>query len=162
MGRLAFRIGLAVLMFASTGWCFFTLFIPLGEESARRAEVRDGRCPECGRELPRGGQCPKCRVVKESTKEKAAAGKFALIRSLSLPAKVAIFVSGVGLLIVIVGRGRLPVLRWPRMGAYYYCRCEKCQRKLRYPGRRQGYPGKCPGCGAEFIFPKPDPAEMIA
>jgi DNA-directed RNA polymerase subunit RPC12/RpoP len=43
--------------------------------------------------------------------------------------------------------------RAPKEEEFYYYRCAKCRRKMRYAARQAKSKGMCPQCKERFVFP---------
>jgi predicted Zn-ribbon and HTH transcriptional regulator len=152
-------IGLIVLGVALLAWLVLTLASG-GSTKTAAAKMTDNRCPNCGRELPRGaaasGECPFCAV--EGGSEKAR-----FKRETSLAAKPVIPIALFGLFLLLLGLHVVVVLRTrtggKRVEVLHHVNCQKCGRRLRYRPSQIGHLAKCPLCQKPILFPKPTEAE---
>lgn len=158
MNRRVFGFILIGVVLVSTGGCLVVMLAPSSE---KQAVVREGYCPECGKELTRGGTCPTCFVQK--TKEKAKAAGPSFWRDLSPKAKWAIFSGATLLNVLLIYCAWMPRFKRKRDEyAPHRFRCPKCRRKFKYADSKIGVSAVCTGCHESFVFPEPSEEEATA
>jgi hypothetical protein len=156
MTRLT-RIGMAALGVGLLAWVGLML-LTTGDTKTGPAVVDEGKCPECGRDLPRsvrdaGGECPFCKLEGKSVDVGKARAGPSLLRGPTIPFAV----GGAFVLLLLV---HAVFLVRHRAGSQkeeviYYINCRKCGRRLRYRERQAGRIAKCPLCQTVVLFPKP-------
>lgn len=149
-------VGIVVL---SMGGCVYVVLAPTAD---KKPVAREGYCPECGNQLPRGGSvCPYCFVHQQQAQaKKAAAAPVSRWKELSMRAKVGIFIGTSLLNVAVIYWGWFPRRKGPEEEEEvqpHRFRCPKCQRKVKYSDAKVGLPALCPGCKTPFIYPQPEP-----
>jgi hypothetical protein len=117
-------------------------------------------CEFCGRPLPSSKVCLTCsaemgREVYEAKREQK--------HWYNSPVAATTIIS---LLCVLVS-AHIGILLYKQRGRkkeefYFYTRCSKCGRKLRYRESQIARLGKCPICQKPIIFPKPPPVRKVS
>lgn len=146
----------------SSGGCLY-LMLSSSSSEGRTAAVREGYCPECGRQLPRGAGCPYCLLQKQSKEKQKTAENTSRWSNLSMRSKVAIFVGTSFLNLLIIYWGWFPAkkLLGRKEEPPHRCRCPKCQRKIKYTDAKIGQQAMCPGCHEAFVYPQPDEVSSL-
>jgi hypothetical protein len=122
-------------------------------QSDEPRKVKEGFCPDCGRELPAmGGECINCKTMKLRDPLARPAGARRSLNGADY------FLLGL-LLFLIIGGGILTFRRVkstarakadPRS---LYTRCPKCKRRLRYSPLKMGKEILCPTCRYALMAP---------
>jgi hypothetical protein len=111
------------------------------------------RCPDCGKELPTGGECPFCLMKKAQAK---AEGK-AVAEPTSRSARYfAYSIIGVTLTLGMVYAGvhmrKVRGFRRPVDEMKLKTKCPYCKRRVSFPVRLEGTYGSCPTCKNRIRF----------
>jgi DNA-directed RNA polymerase subunit RPC12/RpoP len=120
--------------------------------------VEEGRCPECGREIPRsmGGECPYCKMLQGGGGK--GAGKATEVRRFTPTDGVLlflmVFLAGGGGYLLYRSSGR-KVRRPKPEEPTFYLHCPNCKRKVRYSASQVGRDVLCPTCRHTLSLPVP-------
>jgi hypothetical protein len=117
-----------------------------------KADPDHPRCPECGKELPKSGECPYCLMKKQA----AGGGKEGTAPPSGLGRSLAWFFVGLTLSLgaihlALIVRERRRHLR-PREEFSLKMKCPYCKRRVRFPERVIGSYGSCPTCKNRIRF----------
>ena len=151
------KIGMAALAVGLLAWVVLTLFTS-GDTRTEAAKLDNGRCPECGQELPQavkefGGECPFCKLNGKSVEVGRARAGTSIFRGPAIPTTLVVcFVLLVLVHAVFLVRQRAAANKEDE--DYYLVNCRKCGRRLRYRERQVGQLAKCPMCRTVIMFPK--------
>lgn len=151
------QFGMAAVAILLLAWVVLTL--ASGKESQTGAAEIKGRCPECGKPLPKSaqlaGECPFCRIEKGPKAAKLNRGKKSLAQSPIIP----IILVGVFIVLLAAHLGIIVRSRVTRSAgeALHHYHCPKCARKLRYRDSQIGKVSQCPICKRPLMFPAPPP-----
>jgi ribosomal protein S27E len=118
--------------------------------------VEEGRCPDCGREIPKrmGGECPFCKLQNGGK----GAGKGTEGRGFTRTDGVLLF-----LIVFLAGGGGYLIYRSSAHKLrrqkpeepICYLRCPNCKRKVRYMAGQVGREVLCPTCRHALTLPVP-------
>src|SRR5262245_187624 len=144
--------GLIVLGGCLVVWLVLTLFTGMHSTQTGPARVDPNRCPECGREYPRGspGECPLCKLKAQAGGKPRPTARPGPARTLAT-VLVGLFVVLLAVHLAVTLRGHVGK---PAEEAYYQTACRKCSRKIRFRESQAGHLAACPLCRAVFRFPE--------
>jgi hypothetical protein len=149
----ATKIGMAAVGGLLLLWGVLMIFIGTSSTRIESGKVDLTHCPDCGSALNKAGECPRCiaELGLEAYREKHTDKGFA--SSAVIPIALGCLL---GLLLAThVGLNLWAYKKGKRPEVYYYVRCTKCGRKLRYRDTQVERLGKCPLCQKPMRFPRP-------
>lgn len=158
--KVIVRIGLVLVFLAIGAPLLYSICSPEQEE---KKFAKEGYCPDCGRGLPKNGECSYCLIQRLNGKAPAPSPS-GFLANLTLESKITVFV----FLILAIGAvacwSFLPSFpfRSAKAEPFYTFKCSRCKRKLRYPISKVGQYGYCPGCRQRAIYPDPASAPAEA
>jgi hypothetical protein len=143
---------------AALGFLFVILFGLLIFASTTGKKVGERQqdpnvCEFCGKALGKSGECLPCKAEMGPEVYQSKRDSKYWYNSPVIPTTIITLLCLLALVYIAL---RLGKINWKRTGdVYYYIRCTKCGRKLRYREAQINHAGRCPLCHKPILFPKP-------